>query len=145
MDKDKAEIKVPAWFDCCLNGECTQKDVCMRYFAAKNQPGKVRAFKVINPKNITEDNDCSYFMQIKKEMLAKGFPDDFFENVTVRNAKNIKAILINYFGRTSFYRMWHGETVMNEQQQAFVRKTYAENGGNKDIEFKIVAENYIWE
>lgn len=135
-------LLLPRDFAHCLNDRCSRAGECLRRQAALHVPSERPAFTVVNPACIVADGeDCTYFKADTRHCFASGITH-LLDNVPHNDAVAIKQQLINYFGRTHFYRLWRKERLFSPAQQEYVRNLFLQRGIEEPPVFDEYVERY---
>lgn len=112
----------------CLNGQCKRADECLRHLVALRVPPDRELFTIVSPAYAAiADKDCRYFKADCLKLFARGMTH-LLDSIPHKDAVVIKRQMLDYFGRTHFYRLWRKEVLFDESQQEYVRQLFKQRG-----------------
>lgn len=134
----------PTDYPRCLHAQCPKAAECLHQLAAQQDTGDRAFITVVNPKAIPADADaCPHFKSARKVRLAWGVKN-LFDTLPQKQAKIIKAEILQHFGRTKYYRIYRHETYMEPGEQEYIRKTFLRHGIQESPAFEEYTEGYVW-
>ena len=93
MAKKFSFREVPAGYQLCFNGQCPNRDDCIRFLAGQYVPATMMSGPAVYPNALTGDI-CPYFKQTRVIHGAWGFRN-LYKNVAKTDAQVLKAKVIN--------------------------------------------------
>lgn len=134
----------PGSYAHCFNHQCVRSNKCMRHLVALHCDSRRSTICTVNSAWIPEDtSNCTLFKPIRKIRLAWGIRD-LLKNTPYQDAKTLKAQMLNYFGRTHYYRLFRKEHGLTPEQQNFVRQLFRNKGIKEEPAFESYTEDYQW-
>lgn len=137
-NKDAKELdynEVPAGWQICFNGECPQREDCLRWVAARKLPLTVKWGPAVYPTALEEDGQCSFFYRAEPRQMAWGFSKLFY-NVLNRHAVSLRKNLKDYLnGHANYYRYNRGDKLLSPEQQTHILDMFRKLGYEKDLAF----------
>lgn len=135
---------VPKHYACCFNEKCRLAGECLRHLAFLATPPDVITVSIINPARISSaGTDCPYFSSKVKQRFARGM-SRLFDPLPYRDAQRVKQQMIEYFGRTRFYRLRSKECTFTPAQQDYVRQLFLQCGITEAPRFDEYVEKFVW-
>lgn len=133
MIEPKYEDLPIRWAVCFLD-QCSRKDECLRYKAARTLPdGEYTAYSVVPA--VLRQKKCPCFHPIEIVRTAVGF-ENIFRNVKARHASSIRSDIASFLhGNGTYYRYLHGKRRLMPEQQKWIRQLFKDYGYTDDIEF----------
>ncbi len=135
---------VPFGYAHCFNTHCVKGEKCLRHLVALHSTNKYSTLSVVNPNSIPKDtNDCPFFRPIRKIKIAWGVIH-LLDEVPYKDTSFIKERMLNYFGRSLYYRFYRKEHSINPEQQEFIRQLFRQKGITKEPVFEYYTDEYEW-
>lgn len=137
---------IPRTFAHCLAETCPQKSQCLRWKAYELLPGDLREqISFVNPKSVPppQGEDCPYFMKMELQRYAKGMKR-ILDDVPFIQVNALRRQMINYFGRTAYYRCVNGERLITPKEQNDIKAMFSAQGLSDDLSFDGYIENYLF-
>lgn len=126
----------PASFIHCLNEQCLRGDECLRRQIVFHVPKERASFVVINPAHLESPTgeDCQSFLLDQPQRYACGITN-LFDNIPHRKAIAIKAQMMRYFGRASYYRCYRKERLIKPKEQERIQAMFRAQDLNDEPQF----------
>lgn len=144
MNTDFDYNLLPHNFAHCLNRQCKRADECLRSRAVSYIPAERKTVTIVNP--IYADSapeDCAYFKADQLLPFALGMTN-LLAYIPHNDAVVIKQQMINYFGRSRFYRLWRKESLFSPDQQEYIRQLFLQRGLSETPVFDEYVQQYEW-
>lgn len=127
LEKAFKEGKTPKGIVYCFLEQCEKKTECLRYQCTKCKNRAIRLDYAMFP-DVLADGECRWFVPLRVVKMAWGF-DSLFIDVKVRDAQSLRETMKEYLGSDSqYYRYKLGQLKLNPNQQAHIKKLFAEYG-----------------
>ena len=143
MQEDFDYKDVPKGFLHCLDTKCTHSATCLHFLAAQHAEQNISSFLVVNPVYVANRDECQFFQTVCLARFALGITH-LFNNLQHAKAVKIKAILYNYFGRNTFYRIRSKQRLIKPEEQDFIRKVFIEEEIADEPIFDEYVDRYNW-
>ena len=144
MKNDFNYDSTPHSYAHCFNHQCVRSQKCMHHLVAQHCNALPSTICVVNPAWIPEDTStCSLFQPIRKVRMAWGVRN-LLNKIPHEDAVKLKAQIINYFGRTHYYRLYRKEHGLTPEQQNFIRRLFRNKGIAEEPAFESYTEVYQW-
>lgn len=136
MDTNFDYNSFPASFVHCLNESCKRGEQCLRRQMALRIPNERTCMRTINPGYIESlpDGNCKFFLLDQPQRYARGFTH-LFDNIPHQKALAIKAQMLQYFGRTVYYRCYRKERLIKPFEQERIRQMYRSQQISEEPQF----------
>lgn len=122
----------------CFQGQCPKSSECVHYLCYLARGEAEEWGKAVFPKVLTEQA-CPFWAPLRVVRMAWGF-DNLFRDVRVKDAPKLRAAMIALFGsKGQYYRFKLGQRKLVPEQQADVKKLFADYGYG-DVAFDHYAE-----
>lgn len=137
---------IPRTYAHCLAETCPQKSQCLRWKAYELLPNDLpERILFVNPKSVPppQGSDCPHFVKMELQRYAKGMKH-IFDNVPYNQVAALRREMMEYFGRTTYYRCVNGERLMNMEEQNKIKTMFSSKGLSDDLSFDEYIENYVF-
>lgn len=135
---------VPYGYIHCFNAHCPKGEKCLHRLVAIHSTNQYPTLSVVNPNCIPDDADaCPFYKSIQKIRVAWGVKS-LLDDVPYKDATSIKNQLIQYFGRSLYYRFYRKEHSIDPEQQAYIRRVFRQKGIMKELTFEYYTDEYRW-
>lgn len=135
---------VPYGYIHCFNTHCPKGEKCLHRLVAIHSTNQYPTLSVVNPNCIPDDADaCPFYKSIQKIRVAWGVKS-LLDDVPYKDATSIKNQLIQYFGRSLYYRFYRKEHSIDPEQQAYIRRVFRQKGITKELTFEYYTDEYRW-
>lgn len=135
---------VPHNYPMCINHTCQRAHHCLRYQVYQLVPSHTPFINLVNPKELTPDGvGCSHFKPDQQEPFALGITL-LYDHLPHAAAKNIKADMLNYFGKTMYYRFQRKERYISPSQQRYIKQLFQNAGIANSPVFDEYCYRYEW-
>lgn len=134
-DKEKIDWSMAPkeWRLCFMEG-CDRKEECLRFLAGKRDV-EMTWGPAVYP-SARNGEGCKLFAPIRTVTKARGF-DNLFSEVKKKDAAAMRLETEQYLGgHGSYYRYMHGERLLDEEQQKWIRNLFVRHGYSHEIRFR---------
>lgn len=139
----KLYTSVPAEFATCLHSDCSKAADCLRHVAYQLLLEESSTFRIVNPKHCNPTNECKHFRSAKPERYARGFIG-FQENMLPKQWIRFKSLLLQMYGRNTFYVRRRGDVALSPKEQSAILDALHKVGITEDFEFDAYVDAYNW-
>lgn len=101
----------------CINSSCSLADHCMRFQKWKDEESNF--IKVVNPKKVTGDSTCTFFMDNTDTRFAKGFIK-FLTTLPRTTEDKFRSAMISHYPRNKYFKLRKGEILCSPSDQEFI-------------------------
>lgn len=135
---------VPSHYPYCFHNHCVRSSQCMRYLAGENINTDDFTIRIINPTRIPADtSECPYFQVIRKDRMAWGVKN-LLNKVPYKDGVSMRKQLVNYFGKTVYYRIYRLERPLTPKEQEYIRELFRQHGIAQEPEYERITEEYYY-
>lgn len=144
MEKQPQLLTAPNNYARCLNTACPQAENCLRRIASLQDTDEKTYLKVVNPLRYPEEGEnCPLFRSAEKIHAAWGVTH-LLDNVPYKEAALVRALVINYFGKSRYYRCFRKEQFITPEQQSAIRHIFRQRGIADEPQFDYYTLEYNW-
>ena len=134
---------VPDGYPVCLRGDCPLAEDCLHRLAYHVLIGQSDILRVVNPNHCVKDHGCPYFRSATPVRCACGFTA-MQQNMLPGQYRTFMAILVERFGRNSYYERRRGDILLSPQEQDVVQGALREAGVQETLDFDRYEEKVCW-
>lgn len=144
MNQDFDYREVPHGFAHCFRGECPKSPNCLRHTAATHSSEGEPYLSIVNPAHLpTDTSNCSFYRKDEKIRVAWGVKR-LFDNMTQRQACDIRQTLVAHFEKNEYYRVYRKEHYLTPQEQAYILRVFQRHGIQEEPAYEYYSEVYLW-
>lgn len=145
MEKEKKLKEIPGSFVYCLEKDCALAGTCLRQMATKYINPEQRILSVISPAYVKKGEGCPDYLSDDMQKVAFGLKY-FYANLPHHVAIDLKCRLMNYFGRSAYYRIGRKERGLTPADQDYIKGLFSyyklkQEPKYEYYEFKFVLNN----
>ena len=111
---------VPDGYPVCLHGDCPLAEDCLHRLAYHVLIGQSDILRVVNPNHCVKDHGCPYFRSATPVRCACGFTA-MQQNMLPGQYRTFMAILVERFGRNSYYERAGGTSLFRRRSKTSCR------------------------
>ena len=128
----------------CFNGQCTQREHCLRWLVGQHVPETLFAATVVNPRFIaTAGGECPAYRNDQPQRIHVGMVH-FYDAMPGAMEKTIKARLIERYSRVVYYQYRRGERPITPEVEQEIERTCRECGWTAPLAFDSCADEVLW-
>ena len=134
---------VPDGYTVCFHGDCPLAEDCLHRLAYHVLIRQSDILRVVNPNHCVKDHGCPYFRSATPVRCACGFTA-MQQNMLPGQYRTFMAILVERFGRNSYYERRRGDILLSPQEQDVVQGALREAGVQETLDFDRYEEKVCW-
>lgn len=135
----------PINFMLCANHTCNKQSNCLRYRVLQSGKQTVISVNILNPNMyVSKSKDCSYFKEAEMYSYALGITH-LFDALPYAKAKELRARMINHFGKSMFYRFLRKEKHINPEQQQWIKQLFKKHSIVDEMHYDEYKQQYNWD
>lgn len=144
MEPDFNYNSVPHGFAHCFKKQCKHSANCLHYLAALHATPECKYIHTLNPAYVASiGEDCPHFSIYQKQKFALGITH-LFDKLLHSEAVIIKQQMIDYFNRSTYYRLWRKERLITPKEQKGVQEIFLSRGITDAPLYDEYVEQYDW-
>ena len=143
MRKFFSKDNPPANYGHCMNHGCPRSATCLRYMLGKSPLSQHPFVNCLHPSHYPDGAQCQYYRSSTKVRVAWGVKN-LWDEIPYKQAKLMKATLINHFGRGLYYSFFRKEIPLYPQEQEVITQLFSANGITSEPSYESYSEEYNW-
>ena len=135
--------KMPSTYQLCLHADCPKADTCLRQLAFRRLDELGLYLHLLNPSRCTKQANCPHYANCQPVRFAKGFTN-FQKRMYPAQYDKFMTMLMNHFGRNSYFKRRRGEILLPPHEQEIVKIALKKSGVTQNMEFDSYIECINW-
>lgn len=134
----------PSTYEVCFQNECTLAKTCLRHICTQDPRKDERYIRIVNPTLVKGTNEkCGFYRSDQPVRVAYGIKH-IFDNVPHIKHDLLYSMVKCYFGKNTFYRIYHKERPIWPDEQEVVQSFFTDNGIKEPVEYEEYKETIKW-
>lgn len=136
--------QVPTHYTHCFYHQCPQAESCLRHLAGVHCPDTREEVWAVNPQYAEANaGHCAQYRTTQPIRVAWGI-QGLLDNVPHKQAVPLRKSLIQFFGKTLFYRFQRKEYGISAQDQKRILQLFRQHGVTQEPNYEYYTEEYDW-
>lgn len=128
----------------CFRDECPLRDSCLRYACGKYADTQYYYVEAVNPKYPkVATSECPVYRKNETLMMKTGLTR-FYEQMTGKQERAIRAHLIRYYNRKVYYWLRNGVKTITPENQQFIEDVCRQYGYNGPFVYDAEHKDWTW-
>ena len=128
----------------CFRDECPLHDSCLRYACGEYVDTRYYFVEAVNPKfSKVATSECPVYRKNETLMMKTGLTK-FFEQMTGKQERAIRAHLISHYNRKVYYRLRNGVKPITPEDQQLIEDVCRLHGYNGPFVYDAEHKEWVW-